>query len=927
MIRALAEDGFVCNDATKFMPQRRLSVHNLRLFSSIAFFVLAVPLVHSKDVTLTAIELFDGDNGPSYVQLTGLLINGKAEVRSCGGFKEINKGTYGKLTKIPLAAGDSLERDAHGTMSLLRGSSTECVVPSNMKYDKDESLTPSQLADHTDLNGQVLASSVNGVSAVPQFKPGVKLVFVSAPDTELAEYLRALRAHTTIQWRDYLGRYPKTEHTDSAKQALAALLEKEGEDGLLAYRKSASSATPSYSDLKTARLRYEQCLELVPSYEAAAKLGEAVRGELVSVVGKSQAEWQSYKDALAGHTNGYAHLASARKLIDRVIEVDPHFEPGKALQTSILAEVARVDKILDNAESLATAQRFDDAAAALVDLRDFGEEEPRIAAIIADAYKYHFDRGKGLANEQKWHEAAQEYQKASDFKKTQEVLAALKEARAESETTKNRAAADAALQQSSDFEQSKDYIQAYEVLANLPEAQRKLVQENLSSLEPNYIKSASGEAKKLNDVHAPIHGRNDELGILKAYDYLRRISELQPDDQNLSLRLALISGTLSDYYVQQAKRYLDKPLGSGVGIGWLYLDEAQQYQSNRDDVRDERTKSLGVHNVRSSLSIRVAFRDQTSRRVSSGFAEQLSDSISTGLETTGLPIKVTRQADTPAAEPNFQLIGDVLEHRTISNPTVESLESEYRATEREIPNENWNKADLLYEAANLNLQKAQKDLEAANQRGKKKEISAASDAVDDAQKKVLEARGKLDAIPKTNLSGVNEPYTYTKKTIDLTAIVEIGFRIVDSYGNTIGATPSIKRSAHKQFVVVENVKPEDTKGIKQSGSPPDEAQFLTDVEVEARDALIHDVKEKIEALPSKILADARRHSAEGDIDGAAESYILYLNSTPNDTTAERVEAKKFLKEQFNMAWPGTAVARDDAGGKEQPGAQATSIAR
>ena len=40
---------------------------------------------------------------------------------------------------------------------------------------------------------------------------------------------------------------------------------------------------------------------------------------------------------------------------------------------------------------------------------------------------------------------------------------------------------------------------------------------------------------------------------------------LQPDDQDLKLRLDLISQTLSDYYVAQAKKYLDKPLGSGVG--------------------------------------------------------------------------------------------------------------------------------------------------------------------------------------------------------------------------------------------------------------------------------------------------------------------------------------------------------------------------
>jgi hypothetical protein len=130
---------------------------------------------------------------------------------------------------------------------------------------------------------------------------------------------------------------------------------------------------------------------------------------------------------------------------------------------------------------------------------------------------------------------------------------------------------------------------------------------------------------------------------------------------------------------------------------------------------------------------------------------------------------------------------------------------------------------------------------------------------------------------------------------------------VDSNGNTIANTPSVKSNAQKQFIVLENVKSEDTKGVKQAGASPDEAQFLTDVEIAARIALIKDVKEKVESLPSKILAQARKRLMDGDTDGTAESYILYLNSTPDAQTAEREEAKKFLREQFNMNWPGSSA--------------------
>jgi hypothetical protein len=426
-------------------------------------------------------------------------------------------------------------------------------------------------------------------------------------------------------------------------------------------------------------------------------------------------------------------------------------------------------------------------------------------------------------------------------------------------------------------------------------------------LEPDYVKSASDGAKKLKDAHTPIQGRADELGVLKAYDYLRRASTLEPDDQDLKLRLDLISQTLSDYYVAQAKRYLEKPLGSGVGLAWLYLNEAQQYKSNRDDIRDERTKNSAIHNVRSTLSIKVVFRDQTSRRDSAGFADQLSDAIATGLETTDLPVRIVRAADTTPVEPNFQLIGDVIEHRPVTKVGIESIDSEYRAAEREVPNEDWNQANRDYEAATLDLQKAQKLLEGTQAHGKKKDIATATAGVEEAQNKVEAAHRKLDSIPKTTLSDVVKPYSYTKKTIDVSAVVDVGFRIVDSNGNTIATTPSVKNTAQKQFIVLENVKSEDTKNVKQAGSPPDEAQFLTDVEIAARIALIKDVREKVELLPSKILAQARKRLMDGDTDGTAEAYILYLNSTPDAQTTEREEAKKFLREQFNMNWAGSAA--------------------
>ena len=879
-----------------------------RVCVALLLIALAVPAVQSKDVPITAIELYDGPSGAAFVQLTGLLINGKAELRSCAGVTQINKSNYGKLPKVVLSASIiSLERDAKGTMTLSRGTDSECVVPTNLKFEKDESLTPAQVADRAVLSGQVLSSSDKGVTTLTPFKPTVKLVFVQAPDTELAEYLRANRAHSIPQWQDYLARYPKAAHTDVGKQSLAALLLKDGNDSLAAYRSSASSSSPAYAQLRTAYLRADQAHDLLPTSEDASKLRDAVHSELVLVADKIRAELQAYRQALGNHTTGYTHLGVSRQLNEQTLGVDPHFDQGTTLQTAITAETKRVEAAMQSGESNITAQHYDEAVAAGSDFRAFADEEPRIAAILDTAYKYHIEQGKTDVAAQKWRDAVQEYQRAVSIKPTAEATAALKQAQSSLQSSNDQAAANNALQQSNAFEQDKKYLEAYEVLAGLPESQRALVKDRMQTLEPNYVKSASDESKRLMDAHNPIQGRADEVGVQQAYGYLQRACTLEPDNQNLKLRRDLVSQTLSDYYVLRAKSYLDKPLGSGVGIAWLYLQEAQQYQPNRDDIRDERTKYSSIHNIRSTLSIKVIFRDQTSRRESSGFADQLSDAIATGLETTALPVRIIRAADSTPIDPNFQLIGDVLEHRPVAKPSIESLDSEYLVGTRDIPNDDWNRANREYEGAKQDVQNAQRAFEAARAHNKKKEISAAQEALDDAQKKADTLGRKLDSLPKTKMIDVTKPYSYTKKTIDLSAVVELGFRITDASGSVIASNASIKKQADKEFVVLENVKPEDTKGVKQAGTPPDENQFLGDVEIGARGDLIKEVKDKVQTLPSKILAQARKRLMDGDTDGSAEEYILYLNSTPDAQTPERDEAKKFLHDQFNMVWPSGAA--------------------
>ena len=310
-----------------------------------------------------------------------------------------------------------------------------------------------------------------------------------------------------------------------------------------------------------------------------------------------------------------------------------------------------------------------------------------------------------------------------------------------------------------------------------------------------------------------------------------------------------------------------------------------------------------AYQLRSRLSLGVVLRDQTSRRDSLGFADQMRDAIASGLESSGLSVKVERQVSEGqnAVQPNFLLVGEILEHRVVKNTTLETLQSQYRAGTREVKSEAWLQANHDYEAAQQQLNAVQGELATAQAQHKKKEIVLAdNEAVAAAQKQVADTRHTLEIIQETRPENVIEPYNYTKKNIDLAGVVDMSFRITDQAGNLIEPAVSIRKDDHKVTVVLENVKPEDSEGVKKQSTDPDETQFLTDLEIQARDALVKSVRGEVLLLPEKILTEARNRSQRGDVDGAAEQYILYLNAV-TDISQARNEAATFLHEHFNVS--------------------------
>ncbi|HEV2989571.1 MAG TPA: hypothetical protein VG759_14105 [Candidatus Angelobacter sp.] len=877
---------------------------SLRFFLLAACFAsLAAPTLAKDAPPINAIAVFDGPNGPAYVQISGLLINAKTELRVCDGVSRFDKKIYDKLPKIQLQGATSLERGQNGVLSLASASGTVCVVPSGLKFDKSAEFTTSDAADQAILQGTIAGASAKQALEIPPVKPGLRLVFVPAPDTELAEFLRAERAQSIAGWRDFLSHYDSSPHVADAKKNLATLHDEAGEKAFAEYLKSSDAHHPDLAQLKQALAQTAQASHLLPGHAPAVEMNALVRGQLDKLIESDRAQLKAYRKALADQTPGYAHLTAAKKHIDLVVDVDPNYKPAFDLQTEIFDETRKFDRDLQNAEALVASRRFDDALTAVASYRSFESEEPRIEAIVTSAFSYHFNRGRELSAQPDWEKAVPEFRKAAGIRsEDKDAASSLKNAETQLTNMRNRQAADRALQQSKAYSDANQPIEAYEVLADLPDAQRSMVSSEIEALRANYSIAAVQRAQKLQQMHLPIHGRVDEDGLREAHALLARAGGLG-DDPSIRLKLDLLSDKISGYYMDQAKRYLEKPLASGVGLGWLYLGEAQRYKPNLETVKDEMTRYAPAYQLHAKLSVGVLFRDQSSRRENAGFADQLADAIATSLESSGLVAKVIRQsAENPSnVQPGFMLVGEVLQHRLVKNPTLETLPSKYRVGTREVKNEAWVAANRDYEAAQAQLTTAQHALTDAQAHNKKKEIAAANDAVVAAQKEADDKRAKRDSLEPTRPQDVVETYNYTKKTIDLSATIEVAFRLTDQAGNLVEAGQPLQVDNKKTYMLVENVKPEDTEGVKQQGAAPDENQFVTDLEIKARDVLIKSVREKVMHLPEKILAEARKRAQQNDAEGAAEQYILYLNAAPESPAAERKEAVGFLRDHFNVA--------------------------
>lgn len=874
----------------------------LRSFLSITLLLLCFPhSLHAKNAGLTAIVVYPDHDGQSYQQVADFILGGKNEVYLCAGTSGIDKNAYHKLAKVTLATGMTLERGSDGVLMLTQSAAPACVVPGNVKYDKGETYTASELGDKVEIEARVVSGSDPAATQIVAIKPGVKIVFVAAPDEELAQYLRADRQGNIPGWQLYLGKNTAGAHLAAAKKSLAALFVQAGAADLAAYDSTKDGSDPNYGKLKDARQAADQAQALVPGDAAIADLSGKIHADVLALSSAAEAGLSQYQQALKTQAAGYANLVVAEKLADGASSVEPATPEAAAAESDTKQARAALDSVLHDCEGDIAAHRTDEAAQKIAPLHAFTAEYARVANDLQSISALYVAHSKVLEEQPDWPGAVKELEKAEATVASPDTEALLKSAREQALIAANKAAADDATQKSQQAQTSGDIITAYEVLDDLPPDQHALVTDRLATLKDQYVQAAEQAAAGLQKAHEPINGIGDESGIRAAYGYLQRCFQIT-SDPTLQDRITILGEDLSTYYLQQGKHYAEKPDGTGVNVGWTYLSEALGYKSQTDSgaIHDEMTTARPAHLLKSRLSVKVDFRDQTSRRDAVDFAQQLTDSLATGLESAALDVKVVGPQEATAVLPNFQMVGDVLQHEMTKSEDVDAKESKYRFGQEEVPNETWNQANREYERANNDLESERSVLEGAQAHGKKGDIKKSEQTVQDDEKKVEDLHAKLDMIPKTKMQDVERPYTYSQINYRLKIVVALQFRILDSSGEEVVSTIPIRSDAPKEYSVLQNVKPEDTQGVRIEGVIPNDNDFLEEDEYKARDELIEKAKANVAALPAIVIARADHKAAGGDNDGAAELYILYLDSTPVADTPERLRARKFLADQFNF---------------------------
>lgn len=879
--------------------------------ASLMFLLCMCLSVSAKDrPPLVAVVLYQVHSGAAYVELADFAVNGRREMYVCKS-PNLTGGEYKHLDKTTIEPGMVLERAHGGALTLTAKSSSNCVLPANLKLDKGRSYSVAELADMAAITGTLAGRSSNAGDAAPtNIQAEMQLHLVAEADTELAEYLRAERANTIELWSNYLRQFPASSRVGDSRKALAKLITDEGDRHFADYRKSQEGGKPRFDELRKARVASQNALEAQKGFVAAERLRLNTDSELYRIVGLARSEFNAYLRAISEHTGGYAHLTQAQSHLQEAYLVDPSYTAAEQLKIAVYTQAQEFNAAVQYAESLLAEKKFDAAYTSVVRYKSFAGEVQRVAAVVDAAFEYHRNLGRQFVNEANWERSIREFQRALECKDDAETAGNLQNAQTELKSLRDKEAALATAAEARALAAKKQYIEAYELLDSLSESQHALVDEDLQALKPQYLQALTDRTKELLRIHLPIRGRADEKAVRQAFDYLENASKLS-DNEQIKIKLDQISGKLADYYIKEAKRLLEKPRGSGVGLGWLLLREAEHFKPDAGELRNLMTTYAPHFDSRAKLSLTVSFRDQTSGRNSFGLADQLTDAVVTGLENSGLPgLKAVSQQHR-SSDPdegagsgpfiaNYRVVGSITQHHVDKKIETQSLQSHYRAGMHDVKNPAWLQAKRQVETIEQELERVNQQWSIYRSSNKKKESSETLAVVTETGKKLTDAKKSLDQIPETTMEEIILPYNYTRRTIQLNAVVEISFRISESSSDSRGAMDSVHVEIPNKVIVLENVKPEDVDRVVEEGIPPDEVELRRRSENQASEELLKKLIQRLNEVPQKVIEQARAYSSTGDLEAAAEKYVLYLNTTAGKSNQERAEAQEFLRKEFDV---------------------------
>jgi hypothetical protein len=482
----------------------------------------------AKNSQLSAIEIYPVGTSQAYVQIEDFSLNLKNELRLCNGAAKVDKESYGKLPKIILAPGMTLERNQNGVLMLSRGAQPECAVPGNLKIDKSGAVTPAELADKATLLGQVISKSDGAAGSVAPFAPGVKIVLVRAPDNELAEFLLAQRSNKIERWKTYLVRFPAAPHSTDAKASLSHLYVQDGNTSLDAFKTSRAGA-PDYGRLQAAKHSLDDAVLVDPGATGQDLLAKGIDQQVADLDGNAQDELKLYREAFKDQTAGYRHLPGAESISQITVSVEPQSSEALSLSSSCKEERAMLESRIQNATSKLAAGHPDDAYLTLAPVRAFAVEYPRVQDSLNAIYRYHLNLGKKDVAGNDLSGATVEFQKAFDVQATAEAADLLKGTQQQAQDSFDKAAVTAALGRSNDAEADHDYVTAYEVLDSLTPTQKTAVSARIDGLKEQFVPAAISLSKQLQHAHTPIKGLADERAVQKAYNLLQKCYLLNND--------------------------------------------------------------------------------------------------------------------------------------------------------------------------------------------------------------------------------------------------------------------------------------------------------------------------------------------------------------------------------------------------------------